>query len=125
MHLVAKEAFFDELEKIALAPLALDVGLAGAGAGGAGGYFGGRYLGGKAGEKALKERGVHPVEVEDSSRLHQVLRPALQRKGVDVVMGGKTPYSKKERAALEQAILNRVGAPDPAVLKSLGLPVLK
>jgi len=100
-------------------------GLAGAAGGGTAGYFGGRHLGRKRGLSKLKARGIHAVKVKDTDELRKVLRPALQQKGVDVVMQGNKAYNKKDLTALSQKMLSRVGAPDPAVLKSLGLPTLK
>jgi len=100
-------------------------GLAGAAGGGTAGFFGGREIGKRIGEKKLKGKGVYPVKVKDSPQLRSMLRPALQRKGLDVVMSGGKNYSKEDLAKLRSSILSRVGAPDPAVLQSLGLPTLK
>lgn len=99
--------------------------LAGAAAGGTGGYFGGKALGQRQALRNLKQYGVHAVRVEDTPELRRVLRPALQRKGLDMVITKRTPYKGKELEGVKQRILGRVGYPDPHVLKSLGLPTLK
>lgn len=104
-------------------------GILGALAGGAAGGLGGRSVGGLlargAGTRKLKGHGVTAVRINDSPELQKVLRPMLQRKGLDVIVQGKSSYGGKSLAGLEQKILSRVGYPDPHVLKSLGLPTLK
>jgi len=99
--------------------------LTGAAAGGTGGYFGGRALGQRRALKNLKQHGIHAVRVDDTPELRRVLRPALQRKGLDVVIQKKTPYKGEKLEGLKKQILGRVGYPDPHVLKSIGLPTLK
>lgn len=100
-------------------------GLAGAAGGGVGGYFGGREIGRYLGGRKMKEFGIHPVSVEKSPELQQKLRPALQSRGLDVHMQDRPAYSKEDIAKMRQNMLARVGSPDPAVLRRLGLPTLR